>query len=42
MKDLDLEMLRRHKYLGTTQNWRDRRRDLYSVRYKEHGEEREV
>ena len=42
MKDLDIELLRRHRYLGTTQNWRDRRRDLYRVRYQEDGEEREV
>lgn len=42
MKDLDIELLRRHRYLGTTQNWRDRRRDLYRVRYREQGEEREV
>jgi predicted amidohydrolase len=42
MKDVDLELLRRHRYLGTTQNWRDRRRDIYRVRYREDGEEREV
>ena len=37
MKDLDLELLRRHRYQGTTQNWRDRRRDLYRVHYNEDG-----
>lgn len=42
MKDIDIELLRRHRYHGTTQNWRDRRRDIYKVRYKEDGEEREV
>lgn len=42
MKDLDIELLRRHRYLGTTQNWRDRRRDLYRVRYTEGGDEHEV
>lgn len=42
MKDLDIELLRRHRYLGTTQNWRDRRRDLYRVRYREGGSEQEV
>ena len=42
MKDLDIELLRRHRYLGTTQNWRDRRRDLYRVRYQEGGAEHEV
>ena len=35
MHDLDLEGLRRHRRLGTTQNWNDRRTDLYSVLYKE-------
>jgi hypothetical protein len=42
MKDLDIELLRRHRDLGTTQNWRDRRRDLYRVKYREDGQEREV
>ncbi|MBI1292208.1 GNAT family N-acetyltransferase [bacterium] len=37
--DVDLEMLRRHRYTGTTRNWLDRRRDLYEVRYKEDGGE---
>jgi predicted amidohydrolase len=43
MHDVDLELLRRHRYTGATQNWNDRRRDLYEVRFKpetgsEHGE----
>ncbi len=42
MQDLDLELLRRHRYRGTTQNWRDRRRDLYQVRYKENGQSLEI
>ncbi|MFT4512229.1 MAG: putative amidohydrolase/ribosomal protein S18 acetylase RimI-like enzyme [Planctomycetota bacterium] len=42
MKDLDIELLRRHRYQGTTQNWRDRRRDLYRVRYREDGKDAEV
>lgn len=42
MQDLDIELLRRHRYRGTTQNWRDRRKDLYAVRYKEDGGEFEV
>lgn len=42
MQDLDIELLRRHRYRGTTQNWRDRRKDLYEVRYKEDGEEKVV
>lgn len=35
VQDLDLELLRRHKLGGTEQNWRDRRRDIYSVIYRE-------
>ncbi len=38
-QDLDIELLRRHRYDGSTQNWRDRRRDLYEVRFRENGEE---
>jgi predicted amidohydrolase/ribosomal protein S18 acetylase RimI-like enzyme len=34
MHDVDLELLRRHRYTGATQNWNDRRRDLYEVRFK--------
>lgn len=37
IQDLDIELLRRHRYKGTTQNWRDRRNDLYQVRYREAG-----
>lgn len=33
MHDVDLELLRRHRYAGATQNWNDRRRDLYEVRF---------
>jgi predicted amidohydrolase/ribosomal protein S18 acetylase RimI-like enzyme len=40
--DVDIELLRRHRYDGTTQNWSDRRRDLYQVRYNDEGEAREV
>ena len=32
--DVDLEVLRRHRATGTTQNWNDRRTDLYSVTWK--------
>ncbi len=42
IQDLDVELLRRHKYRGSTQNWRDRRTDLYKVRWQEDGQEREV
>jgi len=31
--DLDLEALRRHQRRGTVQNWNDRRKDLYRVRW---------
>jgi len=40
--DVDVELLRRHRYEGTVQNWKDRRRDLYRVTYKENGAMREV
>jgi predicted amidohydrolase len=40
--DLDIEQLRRHRYTGTTQNFNDRRRDLYRVAYRVNGEEKEV
>ncbi len=33
--DLDFEQLRRHREAGATQNWKDRRTDLYRVRYLE-------
>lgn len=42
MQDLDIELLRRHRYTGTTTNWRDRRRDLYRVEYREDGRDRHV
>lgn len=31
--ELDTELLRRHRRQGTTKNWRDRRGDLYTVRW---------
>lgn len=34
MHDVDLELLRRHRYTGATQNWNDRRRDLYEIRFR--------
>lgn len=33
--DVDLEVLRRHRSMGTTQNWNDRRTDLYKVRWSD-------
>lgn len=32
MHDVDLELLRRHRYTGTTTNWADRRTDLYELK----------
>lgn len=31
--DVDIELLRRRRIRGTVQNWEDRRKDLYCVRY---------
>ena len=33
--ELDTEQLRRHRRMGTVQNWNDRRRDLYRVVWKD-------
>lgn len=40
--DVDLELLRRHRYVGTTQNWGDRRRDLYRIVYRGEDEPLEI
>jgi len=40
--DVDVELLRRHKFHGDTQNWNDRRKDLYKVVYIEAGQENEA
>ncbi|HEV8248061.1 MAG TPA: GNAT family N-acetyltransferase [Polyangiaceae bacterium] len=32
--DVDLELLRRHRYSGATQNWSDRRKDVYEIVYR--------
>ena len=44
IRDVDLELLRRHRQRGTVQNWNDRRTDLYRVVYRDGvgGEERAV
>jgi predicted amidohydrolase/ribosomal protein S18 acetylase RimI-like enzyme len=42
IQDVDIELLRRHRYRGTTQNWNDRRKDIYEIRYTESGETRTV
>lgn len=33
--DVDLELLRRHRHMGTFQPWEDRRTSLYSIRYQD-------
>lgn len=35
MDDVDLELLKRHRQTGNVLNWKDRRKDLYEIRYKE-------
>lgn len=40
--DVDVELLRRHKHHGDTQNWNDRRTDVYRVVYQEDGQSFEV
>ncbi len=37
--DVDLELLRRHRYSGATQNFNDRRRDIYDLRYRGGGDD---
>ena len=39
MQDVDIELLRQHRYKGTTQNWHDRRSDLYEVKFRGSNEE---
>jgi predicted amidohydrolase len=40
--ELDIEVLRRNRLVGTARTWLDRRSDLYAVRYTEGGKAREV
>lgn len=40
--DVDVELVRRHRYTGNTQNWNDRRTDLYQLRYKDGDETKEL
>lgn len=35
VQDVDVELLRRHKKTGTVKNWADRRRDLYTLRFRD-------
>ncbi len=37
--DVDVELLRRNRIVGTVRPWTDRRKDLYAVRYRAGGEE---
>jgi predicted amidohydrolase len=34
LHEVDVELLRSHRYTGSTLNWNDRRRDLYQIHYK--------
>jgi len=36
--DVDIERLRRHRFSGSVQNWKDRRSDLYRIEYEQDGE----
>ncbi|HUS68312.1 MAG TPA: carbon-nitrogen hydrolase family protein [Kofleriaceae bacterium] len=40
--ELDMEVLRRNRIVGSVRTWLDRRNDLYAVRYTEGGKPREV
>jgi hypothetical protein len=33
MQDVDIELLRQHRYTGSTTNWNDRRKDVYQLVY---------
>lgn len=37
--DVDLELLKRQRRSGTVQNWKDRRKDLYSLVFQEDGDD---
>ncbi|MCZ7582700.1 MAG: GNAT family N-acetyltransferase [Deltaproteobacteria bacterium] len=40
--DVDIELLRRHRYTGTTLNWTDRRKDLYRILMTDDGGPKEI
>lgn len=42
ISDVDIELLRRHRYTGTTTNWADRRTDIYTLRYRDGGDQKEL
>jgi predicted amidohydrolase/GNAT superfamily N-acetyltransferase len=42
MHDVDIELLRQHRYTGATQNWSDRRKDVYQLYFGTGAERKEV
>jgi len=40
--DLDLNLIKRHQKLGNVLNWKDRRKDIYKIQYKEDGQLKEL
>jgi len=42
LQDLDLEMLRRHRFEGAVRPWADRRKDLYKIQFKNGEEDIEI
>jgi predicted amidohydrolase/ribosomal protein S18 acetylase RimI-like enzyme len=42
VNELDIEVLRRNRLVGSVRTWLDRRQDLYAVRYTETGKKTEV
>jgi predicted amidohydrolase/ribosomal protein S18 acetylase RimI-like enzyme len=42
VNELDIEVLRKYRLMGSVRTWLDRRQDLYGVRYTEGGKKQEV
>ena len=42
ISDVDLEILRRTRYSGSVQNWKDRRTDLYHLTWREDGADQSI
>jgi predicted amidohydrolase/ribosomal protein S18 acetylase RimI-like enzyme len=42
LQDVDVELLRQHRYTGSTTNWNDRRRDIYQLNYLSDAEPVEI
>lgn len=40
--DVDVELVRRHRFMGTVRNWEDRRKDIYRVTYNDDGVQKEI